>query len=101
MTDCKILKNFRFSRDGIISIDAQSGETMDIPDNMIKGLSDAGYITDGLEVKMMPPPENKMADPPGNKEELASLRAEYHEAFGKKPFMGWNAAKLIKKLANQ
>lgn len=37
--------------------------------------------------------------PDGDKDELAALRAEYAEKLGKKPFNGWDAAKLREKIA--
>lgn len=38
--------------------------------------------------------------PEDNKSKLVELRAEYKAKFGKGPFMGWNMAQLLEKIAN-
>lgn len=42
---CKVVKNFKFSRDGLTLIDANAGEEHDIPDEQVSGLAAEGFIT--------------------------------------------------------
>lgn len=42
----KILKNFSYSRDGIDTHDALVDETHDIPDDLVSGLKDEGFISE-------------------------------------------------------
>lgn len=91
------VKSFRFSRDGVTTEQAQSGDPVDIPAILVKGLFADGYIRLESEGKMLSgAPENK-----GGLEfvevgvhDIVALRKEYHEMFGKKPFPGWKADKL-------
>ena len=54
--DCKILKSFPFSRDGVTTHNAATGETVDVPDHLVPGLKKEGL----LEVKDAgPSQENK------------------------------------------
>lgn len=45
MTECTILKNFPFSRDGFNIIQAVAGDPADIPDDLIAGLVADGYVS--------------------------------------------------------
>lgn len=45
---CKVIKNFKFSRDGLTLIDAYAGEEHDIPDEQVSGLAAEGFI-DGIK----------------------------------------------------
>ena len=56
MTKCTVLKNFRYSLDGVNSHAAKVGVTPDpnVPEDLIAGLSNEGYISvEGVENKML------------------------------------------------
>ena len=94
---CEILKAFPFSRDGITQERADVGSDADIPDDLVPGLRDAGFIS---TKDAGASPENKMQPPPAeNKADIADVRAEYERVVGKRPFHGWDAETLKAKIA--
>lgn len=42
----------------------------------------------------------EMAEPQISQEDLADLRDQYKEKYGKRPFMGWSREKLLEKLVD-
>lgn len=48
--ECMVLKSFPFSRDGVTTLQARAGETVDIPDDLVPGLTGEGYVkaADGM-----------------------------------------------------
>ena len=72
MTECTILKSFPFSRDGSTTEQAEAGQTVDIPGDLVAGLSHEGFVEKAPpKVKgkireaavVMRPPDNKMDNP--------------------------------------
>lgn len=97
---CTILRSFPFSVDGFTSEHAEAGSVVSIPSDLIEGLARAGYLRRADEAKAMGhAAENKMIETaPENKDDLSSLRAAYQSKFGKRPFMGWDADELTKRM---
>jgi len=61
MAECKILKPFSYSQDGINAITATAGAIADIPDALVPGLEKEGYVTHSVAAKAIPAAaENKM-----------------------------------------
>lgn len=124
MIPCTILKSFPYSLDGFTPSHAEAGSVADIPAGLIEGLASEGYLRAATAVEIetrsvaiapenkaiRSAPENKHAlvhdgngrpggaPKPERSDDLASLRAEYQTRFGKRPFMGWNAAELRERL---
>lgn len=121
---CTILKPFPYSEDGFTTKRAEAGKMVDIPANLIEGLARGGYLRAATAGEMQgkalgASPENKMSPgAPENKhpldhdgdgrpggsikpeqtDDLHALRAAYQAKFGKRPFMGWDAADLAKRV---
>lgn len=117
---CTILRSFPFSADGFTPEHAEAGSVVGIPAVLVPGLAHAGYLRSADEAKAMGQAvENKMiAATPENKhpldhdgdgrmggsikpehtDDLPALRAAYQAKFGKRPFMGWDAADLAKRV---
>ena len=76
VTPCLILKSFPYSEDGFTTKHAPAGETVGIPESLVAGLDQAGYVQAVGGVKDAgPSPENKMLPPLDNKS-MDDLRAE-------------------------
>jgi len=61
---CKIIRDFRFSRNGYSTEDAVAGSEVNIPDALVAGLEAEGYLSTKMikgasENKMAPPLKNK------------------------------------------
>ncbi|MEO9230378.1 MAG: hypothetical protein ABI216_15740, partial [Devosia sp.] len=92
-----------YSHDGHTALHAEPGREYDFPESMIAGLEAEGYLTKAQPVlerqAFARAPENQaIASAPSNKDAQA-LRAEYEIVVGKKPFMGWQADELRKRIA--
>lgn len=118
---CKILRSFPYSHDGFTPEFAEAGSVVGVPADLVEGLARAGYLrrageakTMGraVENKMIPAmPENKHpldhdgdgrpggSLKPGQTDDLPALRAAYQAKFGKRPFMGWDADELTKRMS--
>ena len=101
---CDILKSFPYSLDGLKTFQASQGSQCEIPDALVPGLEREGYVAPAgarTESKAQSgAPENKAIETaPENKgDEMADLRAEYERVFGKRPFMGWDADELRRRI---
>lgn len=72
---------------------------------VVRAWLDAGVIeAEAGDVEAQPSPAIAVTvnvsahDPDAEPEDLASLRGEYKELFGKQPFMGWDAETLRSKI---
>ena len=61
MIQCKVLRPFPFSKDGIKVEHADAGSTVLLPAHLVQGLAEAGYIAVALETKVVVAPETKPA----------------------------------------
>lgn len=72
---------------------------------VLVALGRAEYAVKGASASAMPTPAAQDADPPppgGTADpSVATLRAQYEELFGKKPFNGWDAATLSAKISEK
>lgn len=97
MTLCTVLKSFPFSRDGIATEHAVKGSQADIPDALVPGLSNEGYVSVGATKHVVQAPETKAVS--HEPDDLSGLRDQYQETVGKRPYHGWDADTLRAKIA--
>jgi len=95
------LTNSPFDLEGGVRLPAMGKLTHEFSEGYAEALRSAA----GVEVHD-PDPLDRDGDgkkggssKPPEADDLSTLRAEYHEKFGKRPFMGWDAATLREKLA--
>ena len=100
---CEILKNFPFAKDGINIKNAEAGETVTIPERLVKGLIEGGFISPAGGAKAVQVPENKAVIPtmpaaPVVDDELKEARDMYQEKMGKRPFHGWDVEEILERM---
>lgn len=112
-----VLKPFCFAADGLRVVHLQAGMTVDLPDYVMPGLAREGFVravpASSKEPVRAPEttaiflaPEHSRSDAPGGSSRpgdpignLSALRADYRRITGKRPFPGWDAAELSKRIA--